>query len=108
MMRCEVRRCEGAKGSRVRGPGRAEWECSERMVRLVLLVLALFAAAATGRVAAQQPAAPTNLDFEAGAPGEMPTGWLMSTTQPQPGISARIVTDERRSGAQGVVLTREP
>ena len=68
----------------------------------------MFAAAATGRVAAQQPAAPTNLDFEAGAPGELPTGWLMATTQAQPGISARIVTDERRSGAQSVVLTREP
>ena len=78
------------------------------MVRLVTLVLALLAAAATGRVAAQQPAAPTNLDFEAGAPGEMPTGWRLATSQAQPGISARIVTDDRSSGAQSVVLTREP
>jgi hypothetical protein len=77
------------------------------MVRLVSLALALFAIAATGRVSAQQQAAPANLDFETGAPGEVPTGWLMSVAQPPPGISARIVTEERRSGAQGVELSRE-
>ena len=107
-----VRGCERSGGSEGKGCGdkcaRAEREYSDGMVRLVTLVLALFAVAATGRVVAQQQAAPANLDFEAGAPGEMPTGWLMSTTQAQPGIRARIVTDERRSGAQGVVLTREP
>lgn len=78
------------------------------MVRLVTLVLTLLAVAATGRVAAQQPAAPVNLDFEAGTPGEMPTGWRLASSQAQPGISARIVTDDRSSGAQSVVLTREP
>lgn len=79
-----------------------------RLVRLVTLILALVAVAATGRVSAQQQTTPTNLDFEAGTPGELPTGWVMAVAQPQPGISARIVTDERRNGAQGVLLTREP
>lgn len=78
-----------------------------RLVRLVTLILALVAVAATGRVSAQQQATPTNLDFEMGTPGELPTGWIMSVSQPQPGVSARIVTDERRNGAQGVVLARE-
>ena len=78
-----------------------------RLVRLITLILALVAVAATGRVAAQQQATPTNLDFETGTPGELPTGWIMAVSQPQPGISARIVTDERRNGAQGVVLARE-
>jgi hypothetical protein len=79
----------------------------EVMVRLVTLMLTLVAVAATGRVAAQQQQAPTNLDFEAGAAGELPTGWIMAVAQPQPGISARIVTDEPRNGAQAVLLQRE-
>ena len=79
-----------------------------RLVRLATLLLALVAVAATGRVSAQQQTTPTNLDFETGTPGELPTGWIMSVAQPQPGVSARIVTDERRNGAQAVRLTREP
>ena len=77
------------------------------MRRLVLLAL-LAAATLSGRIDAQAPPAPANLDFEAGQPGGVPDGWMLSVAQPQPGVSAQVVTDERRNGAQGVHLTREP
>lgn len=55
----------------------------------------------------QQPSpSPVNLDFETGAPGEMPPGWMLSNPQPQPGIAVRIVTDDPAQGAQAVTLTR--
>jgi hypothetical protein len=71
---------------------------------LVLLLVAVFAG---GRAAAQQPAAPANLDFESGAPGEVPPGWLQATSQPQPGAAIRVVSEEPRNGAQAALLSRD-
>src|SRR5690606_37286933 len=82
----------------------------DRMHRSVppALALALTLCAALPVLRAQVPAAPTNLDFESGAPGQPPPGWVLSVAQPPPGISVRTVTDEPRQGAQAVHLTRDP
>ena len=71
----------------------------------VLLVVLLAVTALGGGVAAQQ-AAPANLDFETGAPGDVPPGWQLAVAQPQPGVTARIVTDAR-NGAQAALLSRD-
>ena len=78
------------------------------MARLAPLGLALTVAVTalvTGTGA--QQAAPANLDFENGPPGEPPPGWMLSVPQPPPGVSVRTVTDERVRGGQAVLLTRD-
>jgi C-terminal processing protease CtpA/Prc len=76
------------------------------MSRLFLATLVLMLAV-DGRSAAQQPPrAPVNLDFETGAPGELPAGWSLATGTKPPGVSAAVTTEEKRGGTQGVVLER--
>jgi hypothetical protein len=71
-----------------------------------LPILLLLAACVGDRVAAQQAAAPANLDFETGTAGEAPPGWQQAA-QAQPGISVALVTDQKQSGAQAVRMSRD-
>src|SRR5688572_368774 len=78
------------------------------MARLVLTVLVAVGCIGLPPVTVTaQQAAPTNLDFETGAPGDFPKPWILSVAQQQPGITARIVNDEVYQGAQAVTLIRE-
>ena len=72
--------------------------------RGLLLVVAILALIPTIRA---QQGPPANLDFETGTAGQLPPGWILSVPEPPPGISARIVADERQQGTQAAVLTRE-
>jgi hypothetical protein len=75
-------------------------------MRRVLVLLLLAAATLGGRVSAQQNG-PSNLDFEAGTAGDTPPGWQPAVAQPQPGVSARLVSDEKHGGAQAARLSRD-
>jgi len=78
------------------------------MARLVLTVLvAIGCLSLPAFTVRAQQAAPANLDFETGAPGDFPKPWILAVTQPQPGITARIVNDEFQQGTQAVTLIRE-
>lgn len=69
-----------------------------RTVRCLLLLGLLTAAllAQAPPVRAPLPA-PTNLDFEQGAPGEEPPGWFNSSFAKANGYTAKIVTGRRRA-----------
>jgi C-terminal processing protease CtpA/Prc len=64
-----------------------------------------------GGLAAQTPpalpAAPTNLDFERGQPGEKPPGWFVPTPSTQAGYIVKIVTEKPRTGRQAVQVAFE-
>jgi C-terminal processing protease CtpA/Prc len=51
------------------------------------------------------PAAPTNLGFEQGQPGEVPPGWHLSTTAKDAGYTAEIVTEQPESGLQAARIS---
>lgn len=55
-------------------------------------------------LSAQTPAAPTNLDFEQGQPGEVPPGWFMPSASTKGGYTAKVVTEKPREGRQAVQL----
>jgi C-terminal processing protease CtpA/Prc len=74
------------------------------------LVFALFLSTALFPQGAKPPAAPpapTNLDFEQGRPGEEPPGWRSPSLAKDNGYTARIVTDNPRSGKQAALVALE-
>src|SRR4051794_38819336 len=77
---------------------------------LSLLIFALLLPAALFSQASQAPAplaAPTNLDFEQGQPGEVPPGWFNSSFAKNNGYTAKIVTDKPEAGRQAVQVALE-
>ena len=64
-----------------------------------LLLLALSTGAATNRI-------PVNLDFESGAPGAVPSGWISPTTGA--GYTAALSTESPKQGKQSVRLSGKP
>lgn len=66
------------------------------LLALLLAALPLFAA---------EPA-PVNLDFESGAPGEVPPGWVSPTVEL--GYTAKLTTDAPKQGKQCVILSGDP
>jgi C-terminal processing protease CtpA/Prc len=56
-------------------------------------------------VAAQ--AGPSNLDFEAGTPGQLPTGWTLAPAAQQAGYAARLSDERPRGGKYCAVIARE-
>jgi C-terminal processing protease CtpA/Prc len=69
------------------------------------LVLALLLLVAALPLFAAGPA-PANLDFESGAPGEVPPGWISPTVQF--GYTAAITTDSPKQGKQCVLVSGKP
>lgn len=53
------------------------------------------------------PAAPTNLDFEQGQPGEVPPGWFVPTPSTRAGYTVKIVTEKPEEGRQAVQVAFE-
>ena len=91
----------------LQAPRRA-FQLSWAMARLVITVLVAIGCIALPPFTLRaQQAAPANLDFESGAPGDLPKPWILAVAQPQPGITARIVNDEFQQGTQAVTLIRE-
>jgi C-terminal processing protease CtpA/Prc len=52
-----------------------------------------------------QPAAPTNLDFEQGQPGEVPPGWHVTASSKDAGYAAETVTEKPESGRQAARIS---
>jgi C-terminal processing protease CtpA/Prc len=53
------------------------------------------------------PAAPTNLDFEQGQPGEAPPGWKVPVFSAENGYTAKVAAEKPEGGRQAVRLALE-